>query len=1253
MRDARFASSFRAFFAFELRYQLRQPLFWMLALLFGLLAFGAMTSDSIRLGGAQGRALLNAPLILIRSLAILMLLGVFAVVAFVIGAAVRDHERDTHALLFAAPIDRTGYLLGRFAGAQTMILGVFAAAAAGLALGSFMPWLEPARLGPFRPDAYLYALGVMLMPTAIALGGLFFAFAALTRSVRYAYLALVGFFSLYFTGQTLLSDAERVELAALLDPFGMTTLFYSVRYWTIPERNTLLPPLDGLMLGNRLLWMGIGLAAVAFTVMRFRAQVGGVGRKRRRARRRQPLRPAFADRAPATAAGAAVGDRVTRSTARPRFGLGTTLRQLLRTVRADARAVLFGVPFAVMLAFALFNLIATFDVMDVLYGTSVHPTTGLMLEQIQNNYAFLLLIVVLLYAGELVWRARSAQLHEIVGAMPTSETVSLLAAFVGLAIAATIFLITGAAATIGHQLLSGGVPLELGLYARGLALQLAPILISCAFFVALQALSPNKLVGYGLSIGALLGQVALQQFGGLTHPIYLPGVAPAAPYSDLNGFGHFLEARGWFLGYWGLFALAGLTLATIAWPRGTELHRRARVAAARRQLTRPRALLLGGALVAFAATGAYAFYNTDVRNDFVSRDEGEAQRADYEQRYAPYRDLPQPRVVHLTAEIDLDPDARAIAIDGRYRLINPHDAAIEELHISLAPPLTLTLPDLPPHRVRAADTRPEHGYAVYELETPLAPGATFELPFQVRYAARGFLARPDALATRLVHNGTLLTGDSTLLPWFGFDPSRTLSDRNTRREHDLTPDVRMPSVEDPSARQVSMFQGIADLATWDLTIRTAADQIALAPGNRVHQAIEGDRAVFRYVMDRPARFILSLQSGRYTVARDTWRDLDGRAVAIEVYHHPSHGYSVAGMLAATKQSLAIFTDAFGPYPLDHLRIVEFPRYARFAMALPGIVPFSESIGFIAKRADPNDIDYVHYVTAHEVAHQWWGHAVAGAYQQGAAMLSESLAQYSAMLVMEATYGRESMGRFMRYELDRYLRGRAGEAIEEMPLARTEMQPYIYYQKGTLAMYRLRDLIGQEAVNAALRDFHDAHAWRGAPYPTSLDLVARLRAAAGPEHAATVDQLFETITLYDNRAVAAASTPRDDGRRHSVTWTVQLAKMRADGAGNEQSTALDDPIEFAVLGAPTVLPDGREVPNVLWRETRRVTDADLGADGRLTLTAVVDDAPVRAGLDPLTLLIDRNFNDNFVRVAQNASDAPDAAATSDDGAASSG
>jgi aminopeptidase N len=159
------------------------------------------------------------------------------------------------------------------------------------------------------------------------------------------------------------------------------------------------------------------------------------------------------------------------------------------------------------------------------------------------------------------------------------------------------------------------------------------------------------------------------------------------------------------------------------------------------------------------------------------------------------------------------------------------------------------------------------------------------------------------------------------------------------------------------------------------------------------------------------------------VKKDRWND-----VAIEVYYQPGHEYNLDRMIASVKASLDYYTTNFGPYQHKQFRILEFPRYEVFAQAFPNTIPYSEAIGFIARvrEGDKEDIDYPYYVTAHEAAHQWWAHQVIGGDVQGSTMLSETLAQYSALMVMKRKYGEAKMQRFLSYDPDRYLLGRASE-----------------------------------------------------------------------------------------------------------------------------------------------------------------------------------------------------------------------------------
>lgn len=269
---------------------------------------------------------------------------------------------------------------------------------------------------------------------------------------------------------------------------------------------------------------------------------------------------------------------------------------------------------------------------------------------------------------------------------------------------------------------------------------------------------------------------------------------------------------------------------------------------------------------------------------------------------------------------------------------------------------------------------------------------------------------------------------------------------------------------------------------FEAVLSTSADQIAIAPGCLVRDWNEGGRHFFHYKTNQSILPIYLITSGRYAVKRDRWHDID-----IEIYHHPPHTANLDRMIQAVKSSLDYFTKNFSPYQFPHVRIVEIPRYADFAQSFPNTIAYSETVGFIAK-VDPNDsenIDYPFYTTAHEMAHQWWGHQVISAPVQGASMLSESLAQYSALMVLKHEYGPLHMRKFLKHELDRYLQGRNLSSKKESPLAWNNLEEYVHYCKGSLAFYALEDQFGEKWLNEVLQNYVKDVAFQQPPFTRAI------------------------------------------------------------------------------------------------------------------------------------------------------------------------
>lgn len=1188
--------------AFELRYQLRQPIFWISGLIFFLLVFGAMTIDQIQIGSG-GNIHRNAPVAIVSVSMTMMIFFMFAATAFVANVVVRDDETGFGPIIRSTRIRKFDYLFGRFLGAFGAVAVGFLFVLLGVFLGSLMPWVDPETLGPNDPGFYAYAYFGMALPALFLISGIFFSLATATRSMMATYVGVAAFLILYLVMMGLLRDPERREIAAYVEPFGMAAFGLATRYFTAAEANASLPPFEGVLLYNRLIWTGVAAAflALAYGVFRFEAR----GKKARRAER---LRAKAEAEAPPPRAGPLPA---------PSFGPATAWAQLSKRTRFEMGQVFKSPAFAVLLVLGLLNACAGLIFGAEQGGTDLYPVTRWVIATLNGAFTFIVMIIAIYYAGELVWRERERKTHEIVDSTAVPDWAFVVPKTLAIALVLMATLLVSVLAGVLVQLGKGFTDIQLGKYLVWYVLPNAidwTLLAVLAVF--LQAISPHKFVGWGLMLLYVIATITLVQIG-FEHNLYNYGGTPEVPLSDMNGQGDYAGFAAWFRAYWSAFAVLLLVLAYGLWRRGTETRLLPRLKRLPRRLAGPAGVIAGIALVAFGGLGGWIYVNTNVWNEHRTAIDGEKWQAAYEKQFLRYEKLPQPSITDVALDLDLDPHAPQLVTRGRYRMVNDGSGPIRELHLRLdrdteARALALSAPA----NVRTFD---RFNYRIYTLARPLQPGETLELRFETVMRQKGFKNRRNT--TRLVDNGTFVN-NFEFAPVVGMDRNNLLQDRAKRRKYGLPAELRPPKLEDRGA-QARNYLANADWVNADITITTAGDQLPVAPGYRVSDVTREGRRTIRYRTDAPILHFFSVQSARYAVRR-----VNHRGVELAIYYDAQHPWNVDRMIKALQVGLDYYQAQFSPYQFRQARILEFPGYESFAQAFANTMPYSEAIGFIADNRDAEKVDFVTYVTAHELGHQWWAHQLIGADMQGATVLSETLASYSALKVMEKIHGPDGIRRFLKTELDRYLRSRGGEVIEELPLVRVENQPYIHYQKGGVVMYLLADRIGEEKVNRALRRLLARYAFKGAPYPRSQDLVDLLRAEAGNDFAAQklITDLFERITVYDLKTRTAAVRKRADGR-YDVTLTVEARKMYADGQGRETPAPMDG--ELFDLGVFTAEPGKGGFSS---KDVAYFRLAPLRS-GTQSVTVTVDRAPRFAGVDPYNKFIDRNSDDNAIRVSE--------------------
>lgn len=1189
---------FRAIAAFEARYQARSPIVWGSTILFSLLAFASSAVDRVSI--FSGTAHKNAPYAITQltiTFSMLMMLVATAVVANVI---VRDDETRFAPLIRTTRITKFQYLFGRFTGAVMVLLLAYLAVPFGAWIGANMPWVDAELIGVDRLANYISPYFAIALPNLLIISSLFFALATITRSMMASYLGVVGLIILWTLVAVSFDRNPDLELyGAYLEPFGAGAFNYVSRYWTTADRNVLTLPLDGVLLANRAIWLSLAAFALgsAYVLFRFSDRPAKVFPG-------SSAEPSF----PIPAIARSIG-----TLPWPRFDLETAIAQFLARTRLETGQIVRSPAYLVLLLFAVFNAASSLIDLGQVFGTPVLPVTRVVLFFLEGSFRIMPFVIAIYYAGELVWSERDRKIFEVVDASAVPDWTLMLPKVVALVVVLVSTLCVGVATAVAMQFYHGYAHVEPAKYLLWYVLPLTiDFTLIAILSIFVQAICPHKFVGWGVMLLFLLTRITFHAVS-LGDFLYNFGDHPQIKYSDMNGSGSFWIGAYWFRLYWSSFAALLLIAAYLLWRRGTATGLRARLRRVPIRLHGPAGLLAAIALLLFVSTGTFAYLNTHRWNDYRTPVADEQYQADMEKALLRYEAVPQPEVEALKIAVDIHPAARQLSVTGEMSLVNSTAAPIGELHLRMADRNT-RLVSVTLGGAELARTYPQFGYRIYRLRHPLAPGATMTLGFKTDRGWRGF--RNGGEDTRLVANGTFLN-NYELAPSVGMDRRGLLQDPARRRQYDLAPNIRLAKLED--LRAAARNETGSSWTTTDITISTDPDQTPVAPGERVSDVTVKGRRTARFVTSSPIQNLWSVQSARYA-ERTQMHD----GVALTVYYDPQHGGNVDRMLSALVRGLDYYKRSFGPYQFSYVRIVEFPDYAKFAQAYAGTIPYSEGVGFIADLRDSARLDYVTYVTTHELAHQWWGHQTSGGRVQGATMLTETFAQYSSLMVLEHLYGRDQMRRFLKYELDLYLRGRGNDPIGEQPLIRVENQQYVHYRKGSLAMYRLKDELGEKRVNAALARYLARYRFKGAPYPRTVDFLAELRRGASPAEQRLVSDLFERITIYDLKVQSARVSKRADGRFETLL-TVDAHKLYADGSGREVEVPISETVEVGLFSA---------MPGY-----GRFAAADVIAlqhsplrSGRQIVRIVSDKAPLFAGVDPYNVRIDRNSDDNVAAIS---------------------
>ena len=1200
---------------FELRQRFKKVSTYVYFVFFLLLGYFAVFTALLGggplknyLNAGVGSIHANAPFVIHYLITMMSHIGIFITAAYFGHAAYRDFRDNTFEMYFSYPLKKIEFLAGRFLAGFVCTLFVFTGTGIGAFLANLFPFVNAEKLGPIHVLSYVqpYLFGVI--PNLLFTGALFFSIALLSRKIFSVYLGSIGLFMGYLIGLSLIQSQSRF-LASLIDPFGQLSIRSLYDYWAIAQKNSQLIPFAGPFLLNRIIWLSAACLLMIWTYKKFQFSYLHKSRKQKR------LRPkGFKTRQESENIKFSFDSTTTTKT----FKFWDSIKQIRSIALQDFKSLVKNIYFLVFLFLGiLFMLVIGFRNVGLIRGTQTYPTTYQVIDSLGNLFMFFLFILIAFCAGELVWKERRKKAHEIFDTLPVKTWVPVLGKLGALVLIQCVLMLVLLCTGILVQALHGYFRFELGLYIQELfGMRLITFILMAILALFLQIAVNNKLFGYFLFALFLILQDAIHMIG-LEHHLWGFADILTSTYSEMSGYGPYANRLFFFNLYYSGVAFLLIILSLVLWIRGLDTKVKDRLSAAKKRMTVSKKWAFGAGLLFCIFVGSFILYNTHILNAYESQRRTSSFRANYEKKFKPYESVPLPSITDIKMNVDIYPKQKKVASKGTMRLKNKKESPVKDIFVQMSREVKVNRLQLKT-RASVQEVHKEFGVTIFKLEQPLLPGDVLTLDFDFEASVKGFQNHASggfgvfpSLRTGLLKNGTFIYPWDTT-PSLCYDPffSMELSDNKLRQKYGLKQKPILPAQTDEEMKMYTPMGRDADWINFEATVSTSADQVALTAGKLQDFWEEGNRRYFSYKAEQKILKYFPFLSARYEVKKDLWKDVD-----IEVYYHPGHDYNIDMMIRSIKMSLDYYTANFSPYQFREIRIVEFPKYRIMAEGFPTIIPFSEGYGFIAK-FDGTKVAYVFRATAHEVAHQWWGHQVMGAQVEGVYFLMESLAQYSAIMVTKKEYDQILLNDYMLTKIDAYLRGRARETRKEVPMLYSNRAvPYVNYDKGIVVMNALQAYIGEKNLNAAIGKYIQAVAFQNPPFTTSSEFFKYLKAAT-PEHLKYIlKDWFETITLSDNRAINATGKKLDNGL-YQVKFQFEAAKYKADDLGAEEAVAMDDFIFFGVFGA-----EGE----VLYSKKHKIQS------GVQELVLFVDGEPARVGIDPFYYLIDKDPKDNVVSI----------------------
>lgn len=864
--------------------------------------------------------------------------------------------------------------------------------------------------------------------------------------------------SLLFSGSPFMANqlpqSKHTQLiSAIFDPFGLSAFFYQTSLLSIEQRNTEFIPISGILLFNR-----IGIILISILLLILATKKFSISKKVKSTKSNQ------------------VSSEI--SSIKP-FKFVTseksakvTLQSLFSFTKMNWIYAVKSIPFVLIILILLFavGMEMYAEIEKGIRLPQKYASSGLMVSTIIQNFYALGALVLVFYGNDLYWRSKNSNFNYIEESTSNFRT-KFWSIWLTLIILAFVFTIVLILEGIAFQLLYDYSFIEWNVYAKVFLFTTFPLILVSGFTLLLQKLIKNKYLSLAVSgVFILLMTTSLGKMI-VKHPLLKFLYSINFNYSDMNGFGSYENAFQQRLFFGSVIVLFLMYI----------VHQ------SKKSISK-----FSFWLMTICCIGFTFYFGKSILSDYIPKDNNSAEtaQANYEKQFRNFQNKPQPTITEVTARVDLFPSENAYSIKGSYVLENRAQQPVDEILVNFPDGFMIRKAVL--YTEKDAITFKDQ-YQMIQLKKALIPNQKMSLVFELFYQWKPVNGHKSFNA--IVENGSFMR-ISRYFPQIGYDVSNEIEDENIRKQFHLGKRNPIKPLEAPKVLN-------NDFISLDMTVATAANQTVVGVGELTKQWKEKNRNVFQFkTAVIPFRFAIS--SANYAVKKETHKGKN-----FEIYYHPTHIENVAHLIKNAKIAMDYCETNFGKYPFKTIRFAEISGFTQGfnATAYPATIFMNENMSFHCNILADEQQDVINELAGHELAHLWWGNSqIAPDEREGDAMLTETLAMYTELMLLKKMYGKEKAeeSAAMHQDIFESEKGFSGD----IPLIKvTGNLPHIAYSKGAVAMYKLSTLIGEDKVNEALRNFLSKHKYP-ASKPISTDFLEEIYKITDKKFHQKINKLFK-------------------------------------------------------------------------------------------------------------------------------------------------